>query len=222
MEETIHDLRQWIQRHYAEEPNAPLMQEILDDYAQPITRVQSIETSSEWMRHDVRELLQSLRTPWVEIINPAPRVFTAEDMEARLRAAVRSTNRVWRREMEQWVSEMGDDGDAFHVDAGDVEALVRMTEVFASLKTLNSPEKVRKQMDKVIRAAISRRGRREQRLREKVEEGLAKARAERAREQAELELRRAAARAQGLTVGRGKRARPRVEHGMLARRVARE
>ena len=89
MEQVVHDLRKWVERHYANEPNAPLMLRILEHYARPIASLHSIPTSSEWMKHDLRELLQSLRTPWVEIISPAPRSLTAEEMEARLRAAVR-------------------------------------------------------------------------------------------------------------------------------------
>ena len=53
METVLKDLRRWIRRHYPEAPNAPLMRRILEEYAQPLAEaVESVETSSEWMRHE--------------------------------------------------------------------------------------------------------------------------------------------------------------------------
>lgn len=57
MERTLHDVRRWIRSHYTNADNVPLMLHILQIYADPIVRAfESIETYSEWMKHDVREL----------------------------------------------------------------------------------------------------------------------------------------------------------------------
>lgn len=220
MERTLHDVHRWIRSHYTNADNTPLMLQILQIYADPIVRaLESIETSSQWMKHDVRELQQSLKLPWTELIDPPPRSLTAEKMEQRLRDAVRKTHAIWREEMAQWAKELGDDGDGFEVEETDVQALRRMTEVFVALKALKSEESVRKTMGMVIDSAVARRVRREERLREQVARRLAKIRAEKARMDRELEARRAAAREQGLRVGMGKRPREHVPMGMLAARA---
>ena len=57
MDKTLRDIRKWIHNHYSDADNAPLMLHILRIYADPLVlALQSIETSSEWMKHDVREL----------------------------------------------------------------------------------------------------------------------------------------------------------------------
>ena len=219
METALKDLRRWIRRHYPEAPNAPLMRRILEEYAQPIAEaVESVETSSEWMRHDVHELLQSLRLPWVEVIDPPPRTLTAEEFEVRVRQAARRTRAIWKEQMDRWASELADDGDPFKVEEEDVKTLRLMAEAFSGLKVLKSPEHVRVKMDAVIEAAVARRGRRERRKQERVAKRQAEVRAEAEAAKRELEARKATARAQGLAIGKGKRAHPPVEHGMLARR----
>ena len=219
MDQTLQDIRKWIRNHYSDADNALLMQKILQLYAEPIvTALGSIETSSEWMRHDVRELQQSLKLPWTELIDPPPRTMTAAQMEERMRDAVRKTHAIWREEMAQWAKELGDDADAFEVEEADVRALRHMTDTFALLKALKSEESVRKTMGMVVDAAIARRVRKEERRREKVAKRLAKIRAEQANMKRELDARRAAAHEQGMSVGIGKRPRERIEHGMLAAR----
>jgi predicted metal-dependent phosphoesterase TrpH len=220
MDQTLQDIRKWIRNHYSDAPNAPPLHKILQLYADPIvSALQSIETSSEWMRHDVRELQQSLKLPWVKLIDPPPRTLSAAQMEERLRDAVRRTRDIWREEMRQWARELGDDGDDFEVEEADVRALRRMTEVFVPLKALKSEESVRRTMDTVIQAAIARRVRKEERRRQQVARRLAKIRAEQSNAERELESRRAAAREQGLSVGIGKRAREHVPMGMLSART---
>ena len=220
MDKTLRDIRKWIGNHYSDAPNAPLLHTILQLYADPIvSALQSIETSSEWMKHDVRELQQSLKLPWTELIDPPPRTLSAAQMEERLRNAVRHTRDIWREEMHQWARELGDDGDDFEVEEADVRALRRMTDTFALLKALKSEESVRKTMDTVIQAAIDRRFRKEERRRQQIARRLAKIRAEQASTQNELEARRAVAREQGLRVGMAKRAREHVPMGMLSARA---
>ena len=219
MEGTLRDIRRWIRNHYPHAPNAPIMIEILETYANPIvSAVQSIEASSEWMRHDLRELTQSLRFPWTEIVDPPPRTLTAAQMEEKLRDAVRRTRDVWTQEMRKWAKEYADDGDSFDVEEADVRALRRMTEVFVSLKALKSEKSVRRTMDLVIEAAIARRKRNEERRRKQVARRLLDIQAERSSTERELESRRAAAREQGLSMGAGKRARDHIQVGMLAAR----
>ena len=219
MERTLNDLKRWITSHYHAAPNQATMRSILKDYADPLhIALHSIETPSDWMRHDLRELIQSLRLPWTEIINPPPRTLTSEQMEERIRMSVRRTKDIWRDQMEQWISEFGDDGDEFVVNEADIEALRAMMEIFSKLKTLKSEEYVRRVMHRVIEAAISRWNRREERRQEKIRRRLEQIRVEAERAQMEQEAIRQAAREQGLSLGRGKRTRDPVEHGMLARR----
>jgi hypothetical protein len=73
METALKDLHRWIRRHYPEAPNAPLMRRILKEYAQPLAEaVESVETSSEWMRHDVHELLARPPSALVAVAPPEP------------------------------------------------------------------------------------------------------------------------------------------------------
>ena len=220
MERTLHDVRRWIRSHYSDADNAPLMLHILRIYADPLVlALQSIETSSEWMKHDVRELQRSLKLPWTELIDPPPRTMTAAQMEKRMRDAVKRTHDIWIHQMHQWVKEFGDDSDGFEVEEADVRALRRMTDIFGTLMVLKSETSVRKTMGMVIDAAIARRVRKEERQREHVARRLAEIRAQNASTQRELQARRAAAREQGLRVGMGKRSREHVPMGMLAARA---
>lgn len=220
MERTLHDVRRWIRSHYTNADNTPLMLHILHIYADPIVRAfETIETSSEWMKFDVRELQQSLKLPWTELIDPPPRSLTAEKMEERLRKAVKRTHDIWTHQMHQWVKEFGDDSDGFEVEEADVRALRRMTEVFTTLMALKSETSVRKTMGMVTDAAIARRDRKEKRRREHVARRLAEIRAQNASTQRELQARQVAAREQGLSMGMGKRSREHVPMGMLAARA---
>jgi hypothetical protein len=220
MERTLHDVRRWIRSHYTNADNTPLMLHILQIYADPLVlALQSIETSSEWMKHDVRELQRSLKLPWTELIDPPPRTMTAAQMEKRMRDAVKRTHDIWIHQMHQWVKEFGDDSDGFEVEEADVRALRRMTEVFTTLMVLKSETIVRKTMGIVIDAAIARRDRKEERRQQHVARRLAEIRAQNASTQRELQARRAAAQQQGLRVGMGKRSREHVPMGMLAPRA---
>ena len=220
MERTLHDVRRWIRSHYSDADNAPLMLHILRIYADPLVlALQSIETSSEWMKHDVRELQRSLKLPWTELIDPPPRTMTAAQMEKRMRDAVKRTHDIWIHQMHQWVKEFGDDSDGFEVEEADVRALRRMTEVFTTLMVLKSETSVRKTMGIVIDAAIARRVRKEERRQQHEERRLSEIRAQNESTQRELQARRAAAREQGLRVGMGKRSREHVPMGMLAARA---
>ena len=217
MERTLHDVRRWIRSHYTNADNTPLMLHILQIYADPLVlALQSIETSSEWMKHDVRELQRSLKLPWTELIDPPPRTMTAAQMEKQMRGAVKRTHDIWIHQMHQWVKEFGDDSDGFEVEEADVRALRRMTDIFGTLMVLKSETSVRKTMGMVIDAAIARRDRKEERQREHVARRLAVIRAQNESTQRELEARRAAAQQQGLRVGMGKRSR---DMGMLAPRA---
>jgi hypothetical protein len=220
MDQTLRDIRKWIHNHYSDADNAPLMLHILRIYADPLVlALQSIETSSEWMKHDVRELQRSLKLPWTELIDPPPRTMTAAQMEKRMRDAVKRTHDIWIHQMHQWVKEFGDDSDGFEVEEADVRALRRMTEVFTTLMVLKSETIVRKTMGIVIDAAIARRDRKEERRQQHVARRLAEIRAQNASTQRELQARRAAAQQQGLRVGMGKRSREHVPMGMLAARA---
>ena len=220
MDKTLRDIRKWIHNHYSDADNAPLMLHILRIYADPLVlALQSIETSSEWMKHDVRELQRSLKLPWTELIDPPPRTMTAAQMEKRMRDAVKRTHDIWIHQMHQWVKEFGDDSDGFEVEEADVRALRRMTDIFGTLMVLKSETSVRKTMGMVIDAAIARRDRKEERQREHVARRLAEIRAQNASTQRELQARRTAAREQGLRVGLGKRPREHVPMGMLAARA---
>ena len=220
MDKTLRDIRKWIRNHYSDADNAPLMLHILQIYADPMVRaLESIETSSEWMKHDVRELQRSLKLPWTELIDPPPRTMTAAQMEKRMRDAVKRTHDIWIHQMHQWVKEFGDDSDGFEVEEADVRALRRMTDIFGTLMVLKSETSVRKTMGMVIDAAIARRDRKEERQREHVARRLAVIRAQNESTQRELEARRAAAQQQGLRVGMGKRSREHVPMGMLAARA---
>ena len=220
MDKTLRDIRKWIRNHYSDADNAPLMLHILQIYADPMVRaLESIETSSEWMKHDVRELQRSLKLPWTELIDPPPRTMTAAQMEKRMRDAVKRTHDIWIHQMHQWVKEFGDDSDGFEVEEADVRALRRMTEVFTTLMVLKSETSVRKTMGMVIDAAIARRVRKEERRQEHVERRLAVIRTQNESTQRELQARHAAAREQGLRVGMGKRPREHVPMGMLAARA---
>ena len=220
MERTLHDVRRWIRSHYSDADNAPLMLHILRIYADPLVlALQSIETSSEWMKHDVRELQRSLKLPWTELIDPPPRTMTAAQMEKRMRDAVKRTHDIWIHQMHQWVKEFGDDSDEFQVEEADVRALRRMTDIFVTLMVLKSETSVRKTMGIVIDAATARRDRKEERRQQHVARRLAEIRAQNASTQRELQARRAAAQQQGLRVGMGKRSREHVPMGMLAPRA---
>lgn len=219
MEQTINDLKRWITSHYSADPSVSVMREVISNYAEPLSAaLHGIQTASEWMKHDLHELIQSLRSPWKEIINPPPRSLPADKMNDRLRMAVRKTYVVWREQMQQWISEFGDDGDAFIVKEADIEALRSMTESFATLKALKSEESVRKKMDAVIEAAIARWRRKEQQRQDEIESSLAQIRVEAQNAQRQQEAIRRAARQQGLSLGRATRSREWVDHGMLARR----
>ena len=220
MDKTLRDIRKWIRNHYSDADNAPLMLHILQIYADPMVRaLESIETSSEWMKHDVRELQRSLKLPWTELIDPPPRTMTAAQMEKQMRGAVKRTHDIWIHQMHQWVKEFGDDSDGFEVEEADVRALRRMTDIFGTLMVLKSETSVRKTMNTVIQAAIARCDRKEERQREHVARRLAVIRAQNESTQRELEARRAAAQQQGLRVGMGKRSREHVPMGMLAPRA---
>jgi hypothetical protein len=220
MERTLHDVRRWIRSHYSDADNAPLMLHILQIYADPLVlALQSIETSSEWMKHDVRELQRSLKLPWTELIDPPPRTMTAAQMEKRMRDAVKRTHDIWIHQMHQWVKEFGDDSDEFQVEEADVRALRRMTDIFVTLMVLKSETSVRKTMGIVIDAATARRDRKEERRQQHVARRLAEIRTQNESTQRELQARRAAAREQGLRVGMGKRSREHVPMGMLAPRA---
>lgn len=219
MEQTLQDIRKWIRNHYSDADNAALMLDILQTYAEPlVSALQSIETSSEWMKHDVRELTQSLRLPWTELIDPPPRTLTAAQMEANLKNAVRRTHDIWKQQMDEWIAQYGDDEDPFKAEEADVRALRRMADVLSDLKTLKSPESVRRKMDTVINAAVARRGRVQQRQQQEVARRMQRLRQEAEDNQRERDARAAAARAQGLTIGRGPRSRDRIVHGMLNQR----
>jgi hypothetical protein len=220
MERTLHDVRRWIRSHYTNADNTPLMLHILQIYADPLVlALQSIETSSEWMKHDVRELQRSLKLPWTELIDPPPRTMTAAQMEKRMRDAVKRTHDIWIHQMHQWVKEFGDDSDEFQVEEADVRALRRMTDIFVTLMVLKSETSVRKTMGIVIDAATARRDRKEERRQQHVARRLAEIRTQNESTQRELQARRAAAREQGLRVGMGKRSREHVPMGMLAPRA---
>ena len=220
MDKTLRDIRKWIHNHYSDADNAPLMLHILRIYADPLVlALQSIETSSEWMKHDVRELQRALKLPWTELIDPPKRTMTAAQMEKRMRDAVKRTHDIWIHQMHQWVKEFGDDSDGFEVEEADVRALRRMTDIFGTLMVLKSETSVRKTMGMVIDAAIARRDRKEERQREHVARRLSEIRAQNESTQRELQARRAAAREQGLRVGMGKRSREHVPMGMLAARA---
>ena len=219
MEEVIANLRRWISRHYPNAENANLMQQILQIYAEPVTRaLHSIQTSSEWMEQDLRRLMQAMREPWVEIIDPPPRTLTAQQMEDRLRSAVRRTHDIWKQQMDEWIAQYGDDEDPFEVEESDVRVLRRMADVLSDLKTLKSPESVRRKMDTVINAAVGRRQRVQQRQQQEIARRMQRLRQEAEDNQRERDARAAAARLHGLSLGRGQRSRDPVEHGMLARR----
>jgi hypothetical protein len=220
MDQTLRDIRKWIHNHYSDADNAPLMLHILRIYADPLVlALQSIETSSEWMKHDVRELQRSLKLPWTELIDPPPRTMTAAQMEKRMRDAVKRTHDIWIHQMHQWVKEFGDDSDEFQVEEADVRALRRMTDIFVTLMVLKSETSVRKTMGIVIDAATARRDRKEERRQQHVARRLAEIRTQNESTQRELQARRAAAREQGLRVGMGKRSREHVPMGMLAPRA---
>jgi hypothetical protein len=220
MDQTLRDIRKWIHNHYSDADNAPLMLHILRIYADPLVlALQSIETSSEWMKHDVRELQRSLKLPWTELIDPPPRTMTAAQMEKRMRDAVKRTHDIWIHQMHQWVKEFGDDSDGFEVEEADVRALRRMTDIFVTLMVLKSETSVRKTMGIVIDAATARRDRKEERRQQHVARRLAEIRTQNESTQRELQARRAAAREQGLRVGMGKRSREHVPMGMLAPRA---
>ena len=215
MESTLRDLRRWIQRHYAEAPNASMMTQIIETFATPLAALQ-LPSSSEWMQSDTRELLQLLRQPWSDILQSAPTRLTAENMEERLRQAVRLTRDQWKETMKLWIAQYNDDSEDFKVRDGDLRALQQMTESLSTLKVLHSPEHVQRRMDAVIEAAKARRERREQRKREHVAKRLAHVREEAADTQRELDARKQAAREKGLSLGRKERTREHVEVGMLA------
>ena len=215
MESTLRDLRRWIQRHYGDAPNASLMTQIVETYATPLAALQ-LPSSSDWIDADARQLLHDLRQPWRDILDPPPRTLTAEDMEERLRGAVRLTRSQWKETMKLWIAQSNDDSEDFKVRDSDVRALQEMAESLSTLKVLQSPEHVTRLMDAVIEAAKARRERCEQRKREQVAKRLAHVREEVADTQRELDARKQAAREKGLSLGRKERTRDHVEVGMLA------
>ena len=228
MEAAITNLKRWVGNHYSNAPNTPLMLQIIEFYLQPLsTALRSIQIHSEWMRHDVRELEKSLRFPWVDIIDPPPQRLTAQQMEERLRHAVKKTRAIWKEQMLQWAREYADDDDPYEVEDEDVHSLRRMADLFANLHILKSEESVRRTMGIVVDACIQRRNRREQRRREAgerqhlrrqlaLERQRERIRAERANAQRELESRRITARNAGLRIGMAQPSRDRIQHGMLS------
>jgi hypothetical protein len=220
METTIHELKRWIRRHYGTASSAPVMEQILTTYADPVVEAFGTiltllkSSASEWMAHDVRDLFRSLRLPWA-IVDPPPRSLSAEQMVERLRAAARQTRDIFKEQVAQWLDEFADDADPFVVTDTDLAALRQTADMLAPLAALKSPQSVRRQMDKVIAAAMERRERAERRRQQATARRLLNVKAEAAMREAEHHAAAAAARDEGLGLGAHKRSRDHVPHGML-------